>query len=413
MLNVYQFSAAKTKSTQKALQYLVYNEKKELKSFKEFYEDASQATDIVYDTWMRTEYDNASKCAVAGDEYQRYDSDKDLYPYWVFHTSAQHDKEDECDDLDGMVFRIGDDEGDRAFPPNHWNCFPANTAISTEHGWLNIDKIKIGDLIIGGSGNKQRVNFVHINQINNEIIGIINKRSEVFSTKNHRMLTIKGWVEAQNINIGDILINTKKVGSFNNIITYINNCYIFGCNKFMSFIIKRESTMVKTFNSQTQSRNENINPITTNIIIKNTVKSQRFNMFNHFGFINSWLNFGIRMTKWIFRMIFNHSRFNFRFNIFIKTWIEKLHSFGTFFKPFTIFFSFSSIRMWSFSNILSKSLACLFFPLLIIYPLKYYIFGITANWYIKLSQKLRNDSIIICFPSFHNFLKRHFLFDIK
>ena len=77
MLNVYQFSAAKTKSTQKALQYLVYNEKKELKSFKEFYEDASQATDIVYDTWMRTEYDNASKCAVAGDEYQRYDSDKD------------------------------------------------------------------------------------------------------------------------------------------------------------------------------------------------------------------------------------------------------------------------------------------------------------------------------------------------
>jgi hypothetical protein len=122
MLNAYQFSAAKTASTQKTLQYLVYDSKKELKPFKDYYEDAEKVTNIVCDTWMRTEYDNASKCAVAGEEYQRFDSDKDLYPYWVFHTSSQHDKEDECDDLDGMVFQIGDDEGDRCFPPNHWSC---------------------------------------------------------------------------------------------------------------------------------------------------------------------------------------------------------------------------------------------------------------------------------------------------
>ena len=122
MLNAFQFSAAKTASTNKALKYLVYDGQKQEKTFSEFKNDAEKITDIVYDTWFRTEYDTVTKCAVAGDEFRRYEEDKDVYPYWVYHVSQEHDHDDECDDLDGMVFRIDDDEGAKCFCPNHFNC---------------------------------------------------------------------------------------------------------------------------------------------------------------------------------------------------------------------------------------------------------------------------------------------------
>ena len=122
MLNAYQFSAAKTASEAKALQYIVYNEKKELKPYEEFYKDAEKITDIVNDTWFRTEYDNCSRSAVMADEWRSLDENKDLYPYWVFHTTPEHAIDDDCDDMNEMVFRIGDDDSDNCFPPLHFNC---------------------------------------------------------------------------------------------------------------------------------------------------------------------------------------------------------------------------------------------------------------------------------------------------
>ena len=122
MLNAYQFSAAKTASEAKALQYLVYNEERELKTFQDFKNDAEEITDIVNDTWLRTEYDNCGKCAVMGEEWNKLEADKDLYPYWVYHTTPEHEIDDECDDMNGMVFRIDDEDSDNIFPPNHFNC---------------------------------------------------------------------------------------------------------------------------------------------------------------------------------------------------------------------------------------------------------------------------------------------------
>ena len=50
------------------------------------------------------------------------EADKDLYPYWVYKTANDDRVRDEHAALEGLIFRIGDPEGDNCMPENGWNC---------------------------------------------------------------------------------------------------------------------------------------------------------------------------------------------------------------------------------------------------------------------------------------------------
>lgn len=118
MLNAYQFSAAKDLSETKALQSLVF----ESDNFKDFQEKASEITNINNDVWLRVEMDSCKRGAVMGEQFRSMMDTADLYPYWAYHGEMDDRERDEHVALEGLIFRIGDPEGDSCFPPGDFNC---------------------------------------------------------------------------------------------------------------------------------------------------------------------------------------------------------------------------------------------------------------------------------------------------
>lgn len=122
MLNAAQFSAAKNIAETKLIQGQLFNEDKVIKGFSEFKADAKKVTDIVQETWLKTEYESARKCAVQGELFRRMRSDADIYPYWRYLRTISKNPRDEHLRLVDLIFRIGDYYGDQIHPANGWNC---------------------------------------------------------------------------------------------------------------------------------------------------------------------------------------------------------------------------------------------------------------------------------------------------
>lgn len=122
LLNAVQFSAAKNTAETKLLQQAVFDEDRVVKSYSRFKKEAKEITNIFQETWLRTEYDTAIQQATNAELFTRMRKDSDIYPYWVYLMTTSLHPRDEHLILVGSVFRIGDPEGDRCFPPNGFNC---------------------------------------------------------------------------------------------------------------------------------------------------------------------------------------------------------------------------------------------------------------------------------------------------
>lgn len=122
MLNTAQFSSAKTADVGKKLQAAVFTEDKTVKSYSRYYKDAEKITDIVNNTWLRTERDLCVRQSVQAESFLRMQADADLYPYWVYSGAMDDREREEHEELEGKIFRIGDPDSDACFPPNGWNC---------------------------------------------------------------------------------------------------------------------------------------------------------------------------------------------------------------------------------------------------------------------------------------------------
>lgn len=157
LLNAYQFSAAKDLSETKAMQDLVFKSS----GFKDFKEKASEITNINNDQWLRVEMDVAKRNTVMGENWRKMEETKDLYPYWVYKTENDGNVRPEHAALEGVVFRIGDPEGDSCHPICDWGCRchsePAddqylkeeNKTVSKGSDYLNEDDPKTGKPYIG------------------------------------------------------------------------------------------------------------------------------------------------------------------------------------------------------------------------------------------------------------------------
>lgn len=119
MLNTAQFSAAKDLSETLALQRLAVTSD----GFNDFKEKAyKEVTSINRDQWLRVEMDTCNRNAVMGEGWRKMEESRDLYPYWVYKTEEDDRVRDEHAALDGLVFQIGDPEGDAVCPVCDWNC---------------------------------------------------------------------------------------------------------------------------------------------------------------------------------------------------------------------------------------------------------------------------------------------------
>ena len=122
MLNAAQFSATKELSKVKLIQEKLKDDDGVLRSFSAFKKESAQIADTVNETWLRTEYDMCKHSAVMAEQFRDFQEDKDLYPYWQYQGVMDDREREEHIALEGLVFRIGDPEGDNCYPPNDWNC---------------------------------------------------------------------------------------------------------------------------------------------------------------------------------------------------------------------------------------------------------------------------------------------------
>jgi hypothetical protein len=72
--------------------------------------------------WMRTEYEHTVRSARAAKNYQKYEQDKDLYPYLRYMPSTAAEPRGEHMRLYGIVKPIDDPFWDTWMPPADWGC---------------------------------------------------------------------------------------------------------------------------------------------------------------------------------------------------------------------------------------------------------------------------------------------------
>jgi len=223
--NINIFSGAKEFQQIKDLQKVLLNENGSIRPYEAFLKDA-EALNAVYDeVWLAPEYDLAIKQGMATRQWLNIQEHKKILPLLQYVTAGDDRVREDHAILDGIIKPVDDDFWDNFMPPNGWNCFERNTLIMTLNGWIPIQEIKKGEIILGGSGNYQLVEAVHVNPFNGNIIKVFSKRKSIKCTPNHRIATIKGWVEAERLKRGDIIIQVAKVSFFDKIINAIYNSY--------------------------------------------------------------------------------------------------------------------------------------------------------------------------------------------
>lgn len=132
-LNAVQFSSAKSVAVNKLMKEELFDSDSVRKGYSAFKRDVKEVTNIVNDTWLRTEYDTAVRQAVAGQQFISYRENTDIYPYWVYlETTSEHPREEHLV-LVGNIYRIGDPEGDEIFPPNGFNCSCGSEQIDDQY----------------------------------------------------------------------------------------------------------------------------------------------------------------------------------------------------------------------------------------------------------------------------------------
>lgn len=367
--NIYLFSGAKTYQTVKAMDAMI-TEDGEKRSFKEFKEFARNEYDLFNVTWAQTEYDTAVGQGQNAYLWNKIEEDKDVLPLLQYTAVMDANTSEICAPLDGIIKPVDDPFWDVFMPLNHYNCFVPNTPILTPKGWVNIDEINKGDLVIGGSGNKQKVIGIHINTINDEIRVINIKNNSISSTKNHRFLTIKGWVVAEKITKSDIIIQNIEVGVFNKIICAVNNFGVVFYYFIVSINRKGKTAVINTLNNNIFSWYKNINILAINKMVSDTINTFTFKKIK-----NSLLAFCKFFVKncvslWLFIVGINSLLVSTFPNIQIKHRVTNFHPirgirsfatkcrgwkhFDSFFEFIgSIYFPFSSINPLSFDSLTS------------------------------------------------------------
>ena len=119
--NVFEFSAAKTYEQQKQLRALLFKDGR-IMSFNEFKKEASKIVQIINDTWLSTEYQNAINQAISAKEYSVYLEEKESFPLLIYKTQEDEKVRDSHRLLNNTIKPVDDSFWASYYPPIAWNC---------------------------------------------------------------------------------------------------------------------------------------------------------------------------------------------------------------------------------------------------------------------------------------------------
>ena len=240
--DVYIFSALKTHAQLYEASRLLTDANGKVKSFEIFANDVKKLNVQHNEQYLEAEYRFAVSSATMAGRWAAIEADGDAFNL-QYRTAGDDRVRDSHAAIDLVTLPPSDPFWSSYFPPNGWRCFEPSTLILTEHGWRQIQHLKRTDLVIGGSGNMRFVGDVIINEFNGKLITIFSKRKFLSCTPNHRFMTYRGWVEAEFIQTGDIIIQVGKVGFIGKFMNAISNSITLIKCFFMSFNRQRKTTL--------------------------------------------------------------------------------------------------------------------------------------------------------------------------
>lgn len=196
-------------------------------------------------------------------KWEKFEEDGDRYNL-QYRTAGDDKVRPEHAALNGVTLPMSDPFWESYYPPNGWNCFYQGTPVLTANGWKNIDSIKKGELVVGGSGEFREVTATLARPFKGELVTIITKGEKTTCTPNHRFCTRRGWIAAENLNKGDIIIQIGKNTTLNLVVQAVSNAYTILRYGMMASIRKGKAVATLAVNHKIERRNEKINNVTSN-----------------------------------------------------------------------------------------------------------------------------------------------------
>ena len=118
--NLRWFAGAKTYNFVKDVELIKANE--ELKTFKEFKDEALQIYDQYNVDWLRTEYSTTIGQAQMCERWEQIEEQKETLPFLRYSAVIDSQTSEICEPLDGITLPVSDPFWDTNSPLNHFNC---------------------------------------------------------------------------------------------------------------------------------------------------------------------------------------------------------------------------------------------------------------------------------------------------
>lgn len=194
------------------------------KPFEQFLNEVQNINQTYNVNYLHAEYNFVQASATMAAKWEKFEEDGDRY-LLQYRTQKDDKVRPEHAALDGVTLPMSDPFWESYYPPNGWNCFYQGTPVLTANGWKNIDSIKKGELVVGGSGEFREVTATLARPFKGELVTIITKGAKTTCTPNHRFCTRRGWIAAENLNKGDIIIQIGKNTTLNLVVQAVSNAY--------------------------------------------------------------------------------------------------------------------------------------------------------------------------------------------
>lgn len=233
------------------------------KPFERFLNDVQKINGTYNANYLHAEYNFVQASATMAAKWEQFSEDGDRYN--LQYRTAKDDKvRPEHAALDGVTLPMSDSFWETYYPPNGWNCFLPNTPVLTANGWKHIASIKKGDLVIGGSGEFREVTATLSRPFEGDLVTVITKGAKSTCTPNHRFCTRRGWVAAENLHKGDIIIQVGERSPLHLLVHAVGNTYTLLCYALMACIRKGKAVASLAVNHKPEFFNKEIYDVASN-----------------------------------------------------------------------------------------------------------------------------------------------------